>query len=158
MQHFQQRLSIAAAPNTVYAALTTAAGLRGWWSTDCDADTANQPGSTLQFRFGPHYKHLRVEKLATNSEVHWRCTVAHIAIDAFTRHDEWVGTELAFRLTPTADGGTQLDFEHIGLEPTLECYDLCSNGWQHCLGSLRQYAETGQGEPHNGACAATAQQ
>ena len=57
------------------------------------------------------------------------------------------GTEIAFRLTPTIDGKTRLDFEHVGLVPGLECYDRCSTGWNYFLASLRQYAETGSGTP-----------
>ena len=63
------------------------------------------------------------------------------------KKDEWTGTEIAFRLMPTIDGKTRLDFEHVGLVPTLECYDRCSRGWNHFLASLRQYAETGSGMP-----------
>ena len=45
------------------------------------------------------------------------------------------------------DGKTRLDFEHIGLVPALECYDLCSNCWSYFLGSLQQLVETGRGTP-----------
>ncbi len=35
----------------------------------------------------------------------WRGTDAHIDVDRLTHKDEWVGTQLAFRLTP--DGSLQ---------------------------------------------------
>ena len=52
-----------------------------------------------------------------------------------------------FRLTPTIDGKTRLDFEHVGLVPALECYDLCRNGWTISSRSLQQLVETGRGTP-----------
>jgi len=34
-----------------------------------------------------------------------------------------------------------------GLRPGLDCYRLCSAGWDHYLASLAAYAETGAGQP-----------
>lgn len=156
MKHYTQSLTIEATPAEVYAALTTPEGLRGWWTEECDVDT--RVGGEHRFRFGPHYKHMRIDTLDPQREVRWHCTAARIDIDRFTRKDEWMGTDLLFRLAPAPGGHTRLDFEHIGLVPGFECYDLCSNGWQHCLASLAQYAATGQGSPHGcaGECSASA--
>ena len=146
MNHYQRSLAIEASPAVVYTALTTPAGLRGWWSQDCDI--ASDVGATHHFRFGPHFKDMRIEKLEPGREVSWTCTRAHIAVREFTRHDEWVGTRIAFRLLPDAQGHTLLEFEHIGLVPALECYDLCNNGWRYFLDSLRKLVETGRGTPY----------
>lgn len=146
MEHYRQSLVLNATPAAVYAALTEARGLRGWWTGDCDVE--NHVGGHLQLRFGPNYKTLRIAHLEPGCEVRWHCTAAHIAIGEFTRRDEWVGTELRFRLSPQANGQTRLDFEHIGLVPAFECYGLCSEGWQHFLASLQQYVATGRGTPY----------
>jgi uncharacterized protein YndB with AHSA1/START domain len=143
MSHYQQSLVLEASPPTAYAALTTPEGLRGWWTQDCDVET--QVGGTLRFRFGRNHKEMRIERLEPGREVRWRCTGAHIA--RLTRTDEWVGTQLVFRLLPEGEGRTRLDFEHIGLVPSFECYELCSDGWRHFLASLRQFLETGRGTP-----------
>lgn len=144
MNHYQQTLVIDADPGTVYAALTTAAGLRGWWTQDCDV--ASDVGDTLAFRFGPNHKAMRIEHLAPGREVRWLCTQAQICGN-FARKDEWVGTRIVFRLTPEAAGRTRLDFEHIGLVPALECYEACNRGWQYFMKSLQQLVETGRGTP-----------
>ena len=154
MSHYQHSLVIAAPPAVVYAALTSAAGLRGWWTQDCDI--SQQVGEEHYFRFGPHYKTMRIERLEPEREVHWHGTEAHIAMPQFKRKDEWVGTDLVFRLQAQGPGQTRLDFEHIGLLPELECYELCRQGWQHYLGSLQQYAETGRGTPYETASTASA--
>lgn len=46
MSHYQHSLILDAPPATVYAALTTPEGLRGWWTEDCDVATV--PGGMIQ--------------------------------------------------------------------------------------------------------------
>lgn len=151
MSHYQHSLVINAPPATVYAALTTPEGLRGWWTEDCDVATG--VGGMINIRFGPHHKDMRIERQDPGREVHWLCTDAHISIPQFTRKDEWVGTQLVFHLTPDGKGHTRLNFEHVGLVPAFECYSLCNDGWRHYLSSLQQLVETGRGTPYELAAA-----
>ena len=152
MSHYQTSLVLEANPAAVYAALTTPEGLRGWWTHDCDV--ATDVGSTIHFRFGNTHKDMRIERLEPGREVGWLCTGAHIAAADLKHKEEWVGTQIVFRLRPHGEGATRLDFEHRGLVPALECYRLCSNGWRHYLGSLQQFVDTGRGTPHELAAAA----
>src|SRR5437868_6224869 len=110
MEHFKQSLVLAASPAAVYAALTTPEGLRGWWSKDSELNTGL--GGRLFFRFGPNWKEMRVERLEPGRLVQWQCTGAHI--DALVKKDEWIGTQPVFHLRGLEQGGTYLDFEHIG--------------------------------------------
>ena len=144
MHDYAQQLILRASPSRVLAALTTIEGLASWWTQDCSGSC--EEGGSLRVGFGPHYKRMRVERLSAH-EVRWLCTAAHIAIDSFARKDEWVGTELIFRLQPVGEGGTQLDFEHRGLLPSFECYQVCSQGWQHFLASLQDFVDSGHGRP-----------
>jgi len=152
MNHFQQSLLLEASPAAVYAALTTAEGLRGWWTQDCDIATG--VGGTSHFRFGPNHKDMRIEHLAPGREVRWLCTRAHIAVAKLTRRDEWVGTRPVFRISPEDDGRTRLDFVHIGLVPGLDCYELCNRGWRYFLASFERYMHIGCGTPYELAAAA----
>ncbi|MES2039572.1 MAG: SRPBCC domain-containing protein [Pseudomonadota bacterium] len=145
MKNYQQSLSIKASPAAVYAALTTIDGLRAWWTQDCEGGTAI--GDTLKFCFSVCYKDMRIEKLEPDNEVRWLCTRAHIVAESVSRADEWVGTHIVFRISDAGLGKTLLDLEHIGLLPSLQCYTLCTNGWQHFLASLQQFLETGTGTP-----------
>jgi uncharacterized protein YndB with AHSA1/START domain len=145
MNHYQQTLVIDAPASAVYAAVATTAGLRGWWTPDCTTDA--KVGGAARFRFGKLQQEMRIEALDPNREVRWFCTEAHDAATGPVRKDEWAGTEIVFRMTPTSDGKTRLDFEHVGLVPSLECYDRCNNGWNYFLASLRQLVETGRGTP-----------
>lgn len=145
MDHYRQSLDIDAAPAQVYAALTTPAGIRGWWTDDCEVPAG--VGDTLRVRFDATRKAFRIERLAPDREVRWLCTEAHIAAGALARRDEWVGTRIVFRLAPLKDGRTRLDFEHVGLVPAFECHALCTQGWRYFLESLERFASTGTGTP-----------
>ena len=146
MNHYQRSLTLDADPATVYAALATADGLRGWWTQDCDIATSI--GQTSHFRFGRHFKAMRIEHLDPGREVRWLCTAAHIAAPELTHPDEWVGTRIVFRLTAEGAGRTRLDFEHVGLVPAFECFGMCSRGWNYFLDSLQALVQTGQGTPY----------
>lgn len=146
MNHYRQTLVLEANPATVHAALTTSEGLCGWWTRDCDVATEN--GGTHHFRFGASHKSMRIESQLPAKEVRWLCTAAHVVAPGVERPDEWVGTSVVFRLSPEGSGRTRLEFEHVGLVPTLSCHDLCCRGWAHFLESLRQYVECGRGTPH----------
>jgi len=46
-------------------------------------------------------------------------------------------------------GPTQIRFTHVGLNPDVECYDVCSSAWSsYMLGSLRDLITTGEGAPY----------
>jgi len=47
-----------------------------------------------------------------------------------------------------------LDFEHIGLAPAIDCFEICSAGWDHCLGSLQRQVESRKGVPFQSVVAA----
>lgn len=145
MKHYQRQLQLAATPDAVYQALATQQGLRNWWTQTCDVATA--VGGRATFPFGEHYKVMQVTSLEPGREVRWHCVEALINVDAFKRKDEWVGTDIVFRLIPQAGGKTLLDFEHIGLTPAFECFTVCERGWNQYLGSLQSLVETGQGAP-----------
>lgn len=147
MSHYQCDVSISASAPVVFAALTTPEGLRGWWTATCDVGSG--VGRLSTFRFGQTYKVMQIESLQPNTEVRWKCIDGHIhSPGRLTKTNEWIGTTMVFRLEPRSPSGTLLYFEHVGLTPQIQCYDICTQGWGHFLGSLRQYAETGTGTPY----------
>jgi len=145
MNTYQQCFIAQANAAKVYAALTTLDGLRGWWTNDVAGDSGLD--GKIRLRFGNSHKEMQVEALAPNREVRWLCTAAHINHDSLTRTDEWVGTRIVFHLSPEGAEHTRVDFEHIGLVPSFECYELCNNGWNYFLKSLHEFVETGKGTP-----------
>ena len=148
MDSFHLDVAYAADPKKVYDALTQEAGLKGWWTTDCEADP--REGTVSTFRFGKTYNKVRVDRLVPGTEVGWTCVEQHHhSPDRLSRPDEWVGTKMAFRLSRNASDGTDLDFTHEGLTKQLDCYEICEKGWTHFLTvSLKQLLETGKGQPY----------
>lgn len=100
---------------------------------------------------------MRIARLDPDREVRWVRTDAHIAMDRFRRKDEWVGTEIVFRLRPRGHGRTRPDVEHVGLVPTFECWGVCTDGWEPFLGSLQQFTGTGAGTPYDPAAVTAAE-
>jgi len=145
MDHYRKQLLISAPPAAVYRAIATREGLRAWWNEACEADSAI--GGQATFRFGHNRKVMRITNLTPGREVRWHCVEANIEAPGVTRKDEWVGTDMVFKLTPQGPSNTMLDFEHIGLTPALQCYPICNGGWNYFLGSLQNLAETGKGTP-----------
>ena len=142
---FRTRVTLRAPAGSVYRALTTPDGLRGWWSADADVGT--EVGERIRFNWSASdYTEMRVDGLDPDVAVDWTCVAQHDRNLPDPR--EWVGTTLSFRLSPRPDGATRLDFVHRGLRPKLDCYDACENGWAYFLGrSLRGLVETGSGLP-----------
>lgn len=143
---FRLRLDLAAPVATVYRALTTAEGLRGWWTQTCEAGT--KEGDSVDIHFGRVHKLLQIERLVSDRTVRWHCVNADLVAPGIRDPREWVDTSLIFRLVTVAAEQTTLHFEHLGLTPELECYGLCSGGWNQFLGSLQRYVETGTGAPY----------
>ena len=145
-QGFCSTLFIKKSAASVYDALTTETGLKNWWTGTCDIGRSE--GDLSTFRFDESWKTMRIEKLQPSSEVRWRCEDSSIDLDDGSKSGEWVNTTCLFRLVPLSDQTTALHFQHLGLQPELECYDDCKRGWTRFLNSLKHYVETGLGEPY----------
>ena len=149
MKNYQCDVEIAAPAATVFEAITTEKGLKGWWTTTCEVGMGI--GSRATFRFGKTYNVMLTEVLVPNREVVWKCLEQHHDATELHRKDEWAGTRVKFKLESHSPSSTVVHFEHEGLTPQLECYRICEDGWGHFLKtSLKKLVETGKGEPYSG--------
>ncbi|MET7994523.1 SRPBCC domain-containing protein [Amycolatopsis sp. NPDC005232] len=134
---YQKTVSVNAAPDTVFDALTTLAGLGAWWTRVTGSGDA---GGELRFFFShPDPCVMRVDEATRPSVVRWTVTSCDFLPD-------WVGTRPVFTIVPV-DGATEIRFRHHGLTAELDCLDMCTRGWNHFTESLRVYAESGVGMP-----------
>ena len=140
MPDIMHMLKIDAAPERVYRAITTADGVRHWWTHDTELDT--EVGGAGQFGFFDRrvVTTVRVEALVPPTHVGWR-------VASSGAPGGWVGTTIAFDLRPDGDATTLL-FAHRGFAEADEGYARVTTGWGIYLQSLRQYLETGTGTPH----------
>lgn len=145
VQDYTKTIVIAAPAERIYGALATLPGLRGWWTTDVRGTTS--VGGEVRFGFAAadEWIVLRVDRSEPDEVVEWSCTGRRFG--GKDGDAEWIGTRILFRIADRGDGRSEIDFRHLGLVPTLECYQDCRRGWDHFLASLKAYVETGKGRP-----------
>ena len=134
---YRKRVRFTKPAETVFEALTSASGVAGWCMP---ASGSGVEGGELCLAFPPGPGVFRVETAKSPSTVAWTVLKCDFLPD-------WVGTQIIFRLHPTTDGGTTVEFCHHGLTPQLECFGQCQQGWDYYLPSLHDYVETGGGRP-----------
>jgi uncharacterized protein YndB with AHSA1/START domain len=135
---YQKTLRVQAAPDAVFDAVTSAAGLTAWWT---EAEGSGDAGGELRFSMSaPEPLRVHVDEATRPTSVRWTVTEC-------TFEPDWVGTHPTFTITPVAGDASELEFRHVGLTDELECIDMCTAGWNHYLASLRSYVETGRGNP-----------
>lgn len=136
---YQATLAFSAAPQAVFEALTTLPGLARWWTGAVTG--SGEEGGELRFYFGDDVPTImRVDVATAATLVQWTCV-------GYQHLPDWAGTTITFALSQSEGGGTDLAFRHRGLTPQLECFEMCRNGWDHFLPSLRSYTDTGEGNP-----------
>lgn len=132
-------LEIAAPPETVFGAVTTADGLSRWWTTGVSGDPA-RAGGLIRFAFrGPFNPVMRVTGFESPARVEWQ---------GAGDHDAWGSqTGIEFGLRP-AGSGTMVSFLHVlGPEADRETAASANFNWGYYLDSLRMFCETGNGKP-----------
>jgi uncharacterized protein YndB with AHSA1/START domain len=133
------RIGITASPDDVYTALTTIDGLAGWWTENTKGD--DTVGGVIQFRFANAPGAGGFDMLVLDNKpgtlVRWE------VVDG---PEEWIGTHVSFELSQ-ADDFTIILFKHEGWKESVEFMYHCSTKWATFLMSLKQYVETGKGDP-----------
>lgn len=131
MSEMLHEIKIAAQPKTVFDALTTTEGLRGWWTRDAEAKPEVGSETFAGFDDRKTVFRLRCEELEPESRVHWRCVGEDKA---------WEGTHLIWLLTPEGNG-TRLRFTHGGWRGKDDDYAICNSTWGALMFQLRDYAQ-----------------
>jgi uncharacterized protein YndB with AHSA1/START domain len=130
------RVGIKAPAAEVYAALTGAEGLAGWWTTNTEGK-GNDLGGVLRFRFSAGGFDMRVLELDPGRRVEWE------VVDG---PEEWIGTHVIWDLAQDGDH-TVILFKHQGWREPVEFMHHCSTKWALYLMSLKSLIETGTGAP-----------
>jgi hypothetical protein len=135
-------ITVDATPEAAYAAVNDVAG---WWGRITGTTTA--VGNEWVYVVpGLHYSGFRVTELSPARRIAWVVTGSYL--DFVVDKQEWNDTTVTFDISQ-GDAGTQVTFTHAGLDPEVECYDICSNAWSmFILGSLKDFINTGVGQPY----------
>lgn len=135
------RIGIKAPAVSVYQAIASLQGLRGWWTEEVRGE--DRTGGRLTFSFKSPAGELvgemvmEVGTLREAQSVRWRC------VDG---PPDWVGTRFTFDLS-VQDGQTIVLFGHRDWVEASESMAHCSMKWAVFLLSLRALVETGKGRP-----------
>ncbi len=136
-------LATTATPATVFAAITE--NVDQWWTNT--ANSAKEIDELMKVEFGDNtYKVMKVIESIPNQSLVWHVIEAHIGHEELEKKDEWVGTTIHWKITPQAQG-SEISISHQGLNESMECWEVCSNGWNYFLGSLGAFLNTGNGTP-----------
>lgn len=138
MPEIMHRFHIKAEPARIYRAITTAEGLRNWWTRDADFESVNGGFGEFRFYGGTMVTRVRIDELEPVSRMRWT------VIESFA--PGWGGTTIDFHLT-AGDDDTILRFAQRGFVVADDRFAMSTTGWAMYFISLQQYVETGRGTP-----------
>lgn len=142
---YTREIIVSSTPEAAYLALTT--GFNKWWTTGCNP--ISETGDKITFRFGPSYWVMRVNNLIPDNYLELECLEAHHVHEGLPSSilNEWEGTRLKWEILEQGEK-IKIVLVHEGLVPSLECYEVCEQGWDYFfVNSLKQYLDTGEGTP-----------
>lgn len=143
VQDYTTTITVAQSPAQVFNAINN---VRGWWSEQIEGRT-----DALNEVFDYHYQdvhrsRMKIIEFILNKKVVW--LVEDNYFNFIKDQTEWKGTKISFEILKK-DNLSQLVFTHIGLIPSYECYDICSDAWSNYIqGSLKNLIEKGKGNPN----------
>ncbi len=142
-QNYTTSFTVDQNPQEVFAAINN---VRAWWSEEIDGDT-DKLGSVYYYHFKDiHRCTLKVAELVPNKKIVWH--VLHNDFNFIQDKTEWNDTDIVFEIEKKGTQ-TELHFTHVGLAPSHECYEVCSDAWgTYINGSLRGLITTGKGQPN----------
>ncbi|MEZ5016379.1 MAG: SRPBCC domain-containing protein [Flavipsychrobacter sp.] len=141
---YTTEIIIEAMPADVFNALTKK--VQDWWGyTD---NEVKELADIFTTSFDKTFWKFEITEYVPNKKLTWTCIDARHVHEGYNGIEkEWLGTKVKWELVLLADR-TKVYFEHEGLEPELNCYELCSTTWEMFLvTSLKKYVETGIGKP-----------
>ena len=128
-------------PREVFDAITN---VRAWWSGAIEGRT-DVLGEFKYHYQDIHRSTMRITELVPGEKVVWH--VVEAELNFVKDKNEWTGTDVVFDIARKGDK-TEVRFTHVGLVPSYECFDVCSDAWSTYInGSLRNLIVNGKGRP-----------
>ncbi|MDP4260990.1 MAG: hypothetical protein Q8941_00550 [Bacteroidota bacterium] len=127
---------IGAGIDVVNQAIATIEGLQNWWSKDTSGSAAKD--NIIQFRFGDVFKPDMKVIENTENRVQWECVAGE---------KEWLGDKFTFFITDKKGSVSMKFTQEYANEITEEQFGTFNFNWGYYLNSLKQYCETGKGNP-----------
>lgn len=146
--NFQKTINVNTTKGKAFEAVTL--GINKWWGNVDNSDILKLDDEfSIFFEEGTQWR-FAISKLEKYKEVRWKCIYANHTFSALKGiKEEWLNSEIIFNFKELNTNIIELSFEHNGLTPDLNCYEICDAGWTHFIvTSLKQFLETGKGSPN----------
>jgi uncharacterized protein YndB with AHSA1/START domain len=136
VQDIMHLIKIHASAECVYEAITTADGIRQWWTRDAAIEPSVGAPGEFGFYGERFVAKVTVEELNPVTQVRWKVT-----------NSAWPGHDIGFDLKRDGNDTTLL-FAHRGFPLADETLAGATTRWGHYLLSLNRYLQSGIGTPN----------
>jgi uncharacterized protein YndB with AHSA1/START domain len=136
MHDIMHLIKIHASSERVYQAITTADGIRQWWTRDAAIEAKVGGAGEFGFNGKRFVAKVTIEELNPTTRVRWKVVNA-----------AWDGKDIEFALKADRND-TTLVFAHRGFSRADEGYASATTRWSVYLLSLKRYLQTGKGTPN----------
>ncbi len=131
-------IQVSADQETILRALTTTDGIEGWWSKQCEISDEVGGINTLHFIKEGQLIAMKFKvEVVEDHKVVWTCFE--------NANPVWVDTTLTWDFE-----NEEISFSHSGIDESWSGsppFKATEEGWIHFMSSLKEYCETGKGQP-----------
>lgn len=147
--NYQESIRVTASRDASFQAVATQ--MDKWWTETTDGGLA-RVGDKVTAHFPPDYGYWTFEALVVekSSRLEMVCIDAHHKVEGQPKEidQEWLGTKIIWAFEAIGDK-TEITMTHNGLTPTLNCWEICLDGWNHFFKiSLKAFLEDAKPSPH----------
>ncbi|MDP4261587.1 MAG: SRPBCC domain-containing protein [Bacteroidota bacterium] len=115
-----------------------------WWAKKVKGKS-EKLNDKFTVDFGTTWVDFQITELVPNKKVVWKVTDCNL--EWIKSKKEWNETDVVFEISEKKNA-TQIDFTHLGLISSFECYEDCKVGWtEHVTKSLVKFINEGKGMP-----------
>ncbi|HWB25140.1 MAG TPA: SRPBCC domain-containing protein [Chitinophagaceae bacterium] len=123
-KNYTATIEVAKSPEHVFNCITE---VPKWWSKDFEGSSTKLNDEFVICHPGAHYSKQKVVEAIPGEKIAWLVTGSNLTWLEKNKA-EWTNTSMVFDITVSGDK-TIINFSHEGLEPGMECYNRCEQGW-----------------------------
>lgn len=148
-KNYQETIHVSAPQEACFQAVATQMGK--WWTKSVEGGLGGV-GDKVTTRFPPNYGFwtFKATSFERPGRIEMTCTDAHHKVECQPEEidQEWLGIKIIWEFKTVGDK-TEIKMTHDGLTPTLECWRICLDGWNHFFkNSLKLFLWGEEPSPH----------
>ena len=141
-KNFTVTILVDKTPEEVYKAINNVCG---WWWGDINGNTDTLDAEFTYTVKDVHFSVQKISELVPAKRIVWH--VEDATLNFAENKKEWKGSDIVFDIVNKGNQ-TEVCFTHVGLIPSYECYDRCSNAWGTLVSkNLYNLIKTGKNQP-----------